>query len=90
MNKSNFLIKPLDGGRHRRFPAVRLALFVVLVTAATFGLTTSGLAQGGATHHEIVDRAYATIDRTAYPALGALLDAHVAAVDGGVVCRLLL
>lgn len=85
MNKSSFLIKPLNGGRHTRFPAVRLALFVALVMAATFGLTTSGRAQGGATHHEIVDRAYAAIDRIAYPALGALLDAHQPAVDGGAV-----
>ena len=85
MNKINFLIQPLDGGLHRHFPAVRVALFVALVTAATFGLTTSSRAQGGATHHEIVDRAYNAIDRTAYPALGALLDAHQPAVDGGAV-----
>ena len=74
------------GAVRRRFPAARLALCVILVAAATGGLTTVSRAWGGAAHHEIVDMAYGALNRQAYPALANLLETtYQGAIDGGAV-----
>ena len=80
------LRKLLNGGLRRRFPEIRLALFVILVVAATGGLTTSSWACGTAVHHEVVDMAYGALNRQAYPALANLLDTtYQGAIDSGAV-----
>ena len=55
-------MKLLSDGLGQRFSVARLALCVILVAAAIGGLATPVQADGGATHHEIVDRAYNAIN----------------------------
>ena len=77
-------MKLLKGGPHRRFPAARLVLLLILVIAATGGLPTSSQACGIITHHNVTERA-AQDPYQIYGDLAALVAAYPGEVLYGSV-----
>ena len=74
-----------NGGQRRQFPTICLALVLILVAAATAGLTTPGRACGIITHHNIAERAAATLPGLDYPVLMDILADYPGIVSYGSV-----